>query len=100
MKKHESSGRRDFLKTATASLPLTLLGAAEISAKEKSITDQSRPWQIVCVGAHPDDPESGCGGTLSRYAAAGHAVTVIYLTRGEGGIKGKSAEDAAAIRSA
>jgi LmbE family N-acetylglucosaminyl deacetylase len=100
MKKHESSGRRDFLKTATASLPLTLLGAAEISAKEKSITDQSRPWQIVCVGAHPDDPESGCGGTLSRYAAAGHAVTVIYLTRGEAGISGKSHEEAAVIRTA
>ncbi len=56
--------------------------------------------KIVCVGGHPDDPESGCAGTLARYAAAGHQVTVIYLTRGERGISGKSNEEAASIRSA
>src|ERR1044072_5561402 len=56
--------------------------------------------RVVCVGAHPDDPESGCGGTLARYAALGHAVTVVYLTRGERGIAGKSLDEAARIRSA
>jgi len=55
---------------------------------------------VVCVGGHPDDPESGCGGTLTQYAALGHAVTVVYLTRGERGISGKSLDEAAAIRSA
>src|SRR5260370_41917541 len=60
----------------------------------------SRGLRIVCVGGHPDDPESGCGGTLARYSALGHAVTVIYLTRGEAGISGKSHDEAAAIRSA
>jgi LmbE family N-acetylglucosaminyl deacetylase len=54
---------------------------------------------VVCVGGHPDDPESGCGGTLARYAAAGHAVSIVYLTRGEAGIRGKSHSDAASIRS-
>jgi LmbE family N-acetylglucosaminyl deacetylase len=61
---------------------------------------QKRGLKIVCVGGHPDDPESGCGGTLARYAALGYAVTVIYLTRGEAGIPGKSHDEAAAIRSA
>lgn len=56
--------------------------------------------KIVCVGGHPDDPESGCAGTLARYAALGHRVTVIYLTRGERGIRGKSVEEAAQIRTA
>lgn len=56
--------------------------------------------KIVCVGGHPDDPESGCGGTLCLAAKAGHAVTVIYLTRGEAGIPGKSHEAAARIRTA
>jgi LmbE family N-acetylglucosaminyl deacetylase len=56
--------------------------------------------KIVCVGAHPDDPESGCGGTLARYAALGHAVTIVYLTRGERGIQGKSLDEAARIRTA
>jgi LmbE family N-acetylglucosaminyl deacetylase len=60
----------------------------------------ARRLRIVCVGGHPDDPESGCGGTLARYAALGHSVTIVYLTRGEAGIPGKSHAEAAAIRSA
>jgi len=42
--------------------------------------------RVMCVGAHPDDPEAGCGGTLARYAEAGHTVTVLYVTRGEIGV--------------
>jgi LmbE family N-acetylglucosaminyl deacetylase len=38
-----------------------------------------------------------CG--LARYAQLGHSVTVVYLTRGERGIRGKSLEEAASIRS-
>src|SRR5947209_11662065 len=60
----------------------------------------NRRLNIVCIGGHPDDPESGCGGTLARYSALGHAVAIIYLTRGEAGIPGKSHEEAAAIRTA
>src|SRR5947209_17237103 len=58
----------------------------------------NRRLNIVCIGGHPDDPESGCGGTLARYAALGHAVTIVYLTRGERGIAGKSLDEAARIR--
>ena len=54
--------------------------------------------KVVCVGGHPDDPESGCGGTLAKMANAGWEVTIIYLTSGEAGIKGKTHEEAAAIR--
>jgi LmbE family N-acetylglucosaminyl deacetylase len=79
--------RRELLSTA---LP-------GIAASQTAV---SRKLQIVCVGGHPDDPESGCGGTLARYAALGHAVTVIYLTRGEAGVRGQSHEAAAAIRTA
>jgi LmbE family N-acetylglucosaminyl deacetylase len=63
-------------------------------------TASSRRLSIVCVGGHPDDPESGCGGTLARYSAAGHTVTIVYLTRGEAGVPGKSHDEAAAIRTA
>ena len=59
----------------------------------------SRKFKIVCVGGHPDDPESGCGGTLAKLAAAGNDVTIIYLTRGEAGIEGKSFTETASIRS-
>jgi N-acetylglucosamine malate deacetylase 1 len=47
--------------------------------------------RVVVVGAHPDDPESGAGGTAKLLAAAGHAVTFLYLTRGEAGIAGAGA---------
>jgi LmbE family N-acetylglucosaminyl deacetylase len=85
---------------AAAALPV-LLGveaARHRAAEQGAQREPGRPLNVVCVGAHPDDPESGCGGTLARYAAAGHHVAVIYLTRGEAGIKGKSHDEAAAIR--
>jgi LmbE family N-acetylglucosaminyl deacetylase len=63
-------------------------------------TSSGHATKIVCVGGHPDDPESGCGGTLARYAALGASVTIIYLTRGEAGIPRKPHAEAAAIRSA
>jgi N-acetylglucosamine malate deacetylase 1 len=77
--------RRQFI-----SLPM--LAAGQPSA--------THALKIVCVGGHPDDPESGCGGTLARFAASGYRITVIYLTRGEAGIPGKSHAAAAAIRTA
>ena len=61
---------------------------------------RDRRLRVVVVGAHPDDPESSCGGTMSRYADLGHEVVAVYLTRGEAGIKGKTAEEAATIRTA
>ena len=63
-------------------------------------TSSARNTKVVCVGGHPDDPESGCGGTLARYAALGAGVTIVYLTRGEAGIPHKSHDEAAAIRTA
>jgi LmbE family N-acetylglucosaminyl deacetylase len=57
-----------------------------------------RKLRLVVAGAHPDDPESGCGGTMARYSALGHEVYALYLTRGEAGVPGKSHEEAARIR--
>ena len=56
--------------------------------------------KILVAGAHPDDPETGCGGLMLRYAEAGHEVVAYYLTLGEAGIPGKSHEEAARIRTA
>lgn len=38
---------------------------------------------VIAVGAHPDDVEIGCGGTLARLAQQGHAVGIVDLTDGE-----------------
>lgn len=59
-----------------------------------------RPLRVLVAGAHPGDPEAGCGGIIARYVKEGHQVTALYLTRGEGGIPGKTADQAAAVRSA
>lgn len=57
-----------------------------------------RKLNLVCIGAHPDDPETGCGGTLARFAAEGHNVHIVYLTRGEAGIRGEVWDKAARTR--
>ena len=43
---------------------------------------------ILAFGAHPDDVELGCGGTIAKEAAAGKKVGIIDLTRGELGSRG------------
>ncbi len=43
---------------------------------------------VLAVGAHPDDVELGCGGTLALLARAGHRVGLLHLTRGEAGTRG------------
>jgi LmbE family N-acetylglucosaminyl deacetylase len=40
---------------------------------------------ILALGAHPDDVEIGCGGTLLKYARAGHHVYLMILTDGARG---------------
>lgn len=38
---------------------------------------------VIAVGAHPDDVEIGCGGTVARLADEGYRVGIIDLTDGE-----------------
>jgi LmbE family N-acetylglucosaminyl deacetylase len=41
--------------------------------------------KILAIGAHPDDIEFGCGGTLISYAEKGHTVYLLVMTKGESG---------------
>lgn len=54
--------------------------------------------KVVFVGAHPDDVETAAGGTVAKYADLGHDVAILYLTRGEAGMRGKSHDEAGSIR--
>lgn len=91
--------RRELLGTSalvvgTAALPgLGLEGSGNDTAARKKM-------KIMVTGGHPDDPESGCGGTIALYSNLGHEVVILYLTRGEAGIEGKRAQEAAVIRTA
>src|SRR5689334_20935819 len=38
---------------------------------------------VIAVGAHPDDVEIACGGTLARLARQGYRVGIVDLTDGE-----------------
>lgn len=38
---------------------------------------------ILAIGAHPDDIEFGCGGTLIKYLRKGHKIYLLVMTRGE-----------------
>ncbi len=46
------------------------------------------PVDLLAIGAHPDDVELTCGGTLIRAAKQGHATGIIDLTGGETGTHG------------
>lgn len=46
---------------------------------------------ILAIGAHPDDIEIGCGGTLIKYTDRGHKVFFLVVTGGGQG--GKPAYD-------
>jgi hypothetical protein len=43
---------------------------------------------ILCFGAHPDDVELSCSGTVMRHIDLGYKVGVIDLTQGELGTRG------------
>jgi len=43
---------------------------------------------ILAIGAHPDDVELGCGGTLFKEINSGKKVGILDLTRGELGTRG------------
>jgi N-acetylglucosamine malate deacetylase 1 len=45
---------------------------------------------LLAFGAHPDDVELGCGGTLIKMASQGYRTGIVDLTAGELGTRGDS----------
>ena len=43
---------------------------------------------ILAIGAHPDDVELGCGGTLAKLISEGKKAAIVDLTQGELGTRG------------
>jgi LmbE family N-acetylglucosaminyl deacetylase len=98
----KNSGRRKFIQSSVLGLGSIsvspLITAKDISAKNFSDKREQNKLNILCVGAHPGDPEFGCGGTMARYSHAGNNVTFLYLTRGEAYNDKQSYEQSAALR--
>ena len=53
---------------------------------------------ILAIGAHPDDVETMCAGTLAKYAAQGHKIFIATATSGNIGSARHSMEEIARIR--
>jgi LmbE family N-acetylglucosaminyl deacetylase len=64
-----------------SSIPLS----APATSSSRPSTDLPTPGRALAIGAHSDDVEFGCGGTLAKWAAAGAAVHLLVLTDGSKG---------------
>ena len=45
---------------------------------------------ILAIGAHPDDVELGCSGTIAKEISKGKKVGILDLTKGELGTRGSA----------
>ncbi|MCU1407220.1 MAG: family deacetylase [Glaciihabitans sp.] len=45
----------------------------------------SKVRRVLAIGAHPDDLELACGGSLARFADEGHEVMAIVMSQGDNG---------------
>ncbi len=53
---------------------------------------------ILAIGAHPDDIEINCAGTLAKYAAQGHKIFIATATNGNIGSATLPKDEIGAIR--
>ena len=67
-------------------------GAAPISS-----IDLPTPTIALAIGAHPDDVEFGCGGTLAKWAADGCMIHHLVLTDGSKGTWNPDADKVALV---
>ncbi len=57
-----------------------------------------QPLRVLAIGAHPDDLEFYCGGTLARYAERGDTVVMAVATNGDIGSATHTMDEIGAIR--
>ena len=76
---------------AAGALMLALLGTTGffLYMRHARIAD-AHVRRVLVVGAHPDDLELACGGSLARFADEGHQVVAIVMSHGGRGGDGDS----------
>lgn len=83
------------IKTVLCLIALISILAMPIGAQT---TFKGKYKKALVIGAHPDDPETICGGTMLVLKNQGCEVVSVYLTAGEAGIDGASNDESASIR--
>jgi LmbE family N-acetylglucosaminyl deacetylase len=70
-------------------------------AEEARDRRQQQQKRVLAIGAHPDDVEIGCAGTLAKHRACGDMLHILTLTRGAAGgdvnVRTAEAQRAAAL---
>src|SRR5688500_19619258 len=51
--------------------------------ENQMMVSEAERLDVIAVGAHPDDVEIACGGTLAKLVAQGYRVGIVDLTDGE-----------------
>jgi LmbE family N-acetylglucosaminyl deacetylase/CheY-like chemotaxis protein len=75
----------------------------DLMAKLAGLVEQQRSQRqsILAIGAHPDDVELGCAGSLAAHAARGDKVHILTLCGGEAGgaasLRANESKSAAAL---
>jgi LmbE family N-acetylglucosaminyl deacetylase len=55
------------------------------------------PLEILCLGAHADDLEIGCGGTILRLGESGRPLTATWVVFSAAGDRRREAQEAAEV---
>lgn len=92
----KKTSRRNFLISSS----VAAVSPGLLQEKAGEPRSAGTPLSVLCIGAHPGDPEFGCGGTLLKYSEDGHRVKVLYLTRGEASDPKTTFTDMARLRTA
>ena len=91
-------GRSILLSYGRVSYPNMIPALAAKVNLRCAPNQRSHTLNILAIGAHPDDIELSCGGTLAKYAKLGHKVFTATATNGNIGSATLSMEEIAKIR--
>ena len=58
--------RRDALRLLAMPAAFAALGYVPLGASRRNRAGSPARLKVLVTGGHPDDPESGCGGTIAR----------------------------------
>ena len=73
---------REALEFATYAVLVSAFGSLLYVSRANT---RERRRVVLAIGAHPDDIELGCGGTLAKFKEMGYAVHGLVITSGEQG---------------